>query len=306
MHRTLKIIVAVLILVPAIRIISYNQGRKKSFGPAPHLIPASATMVDAWDIPRNPMTGPLPQDEHLSEQIRFGFKLFTDTPHEAPQLSGNNLSCSNCHLNAGQRERALPLVGITGMFPEYNKRAGRLFSMEDRIVECFKRSMASRSQDSTLSPASKEVLAISAYISWLSSGYPVGSKLPWRGQNMIASGKIIPIGKLDPQRGEILYKEKCSNCHGEDGQGVEIGDKKPGPLWGKYSWNDGAGAARVYTLAGMIRYAMPYLDPGSLADKEAQEIAMFIDTQERPAYPFKEKDFLKEKLPPDAVYYRSK
>ena len=123
---------------------------------------------------------------------------------------------------------------------------------------------------------------------------------------MITDEKIIPIEKLNPQRGEILYKEKCSNCHGEDGQGVEIGDKKPGPLWGKDSWNDGAGAARVYTLAGMIRYAMPYLDPGSLADKEAQEIAMFIDTQERPAYPYKEKDFLKEKLPLDAVYYKSK
>ena len=50
------------------------------------------------------------------------------------------VSCANCHLNAGQRERALPLVGITGMFPEYNNRAARLISLQDRVVDCFLRS----------------------------------------------------------------------------------------------------------------------------------------------------------------------
>lgn len=29
------------------------------------------------------------------------------------------------------------------------------------------------------------------------------------------------------------------------------------------SWDDGAGAARVYTLAGIIGYMMTYLDPGN-------------------------------------------
>ena len=54
---------------------------------------------------------------------------------------------------------------------------------------------------------------------------------------------------------------------------MQIGDKKAGPLWGDGSWNDGAGAARVYTLAGIIRYSMPYLSPGSLTDEEAQQVA---------------------------------
>lgn len=43
------------------------------------------------------------------------------------------LSCSNCHLNAGQRDRALPRVGIAGQFPEYNRRAGRLITLADRL-----------------------------------------------------------------------------------------------------------------------------------------------------------------------------
>jgi cytochrome c len=59
----------------------------------------------------------------------------------------------------------------------------------------------------------------------------------------------------------------------------------------------------VYTLAGIIRYAMPYLDPGSLTDEEAQHVAAFIDSRPRPAYPFKAQDYRTEKLPADSVYY---
>lgn len=279
------------------------------------LIPATATMVSAWDIPRNPFTDSLPNNPYLAAQVRYGYKLFTNTPEEAPFLGGNKLSCSHCHLNAGQREKGLPLVGVSAALPEYNKRAGRLFTMEDRIVECFKRSMDAdvRRRDSAdiqsgaevASPngQSMEVLAISAYISWLSAGVRVGEKISWRGENVIPPPSLIPVEKLDPMRGEELFKEKCVSCHGDDGQGVEIGDKKAGPLWGPDSWNDGAGAARVYTLAGMIRYFMPYLDPGNLTDEEAQQIAAYIDALPRPVYPHKDQDYQKEPLPPDAVYY---
>ena len=95
------------------------------------------------------------------------------------------------------------------------------------------------------------------------------------------------------------------SCHGADGQGVQIGDKKAGPLWGPASWNDGAGAARVYTLAGIIRYSMPYLNPGSLTDEEAQQVAAFITSKPRPVYPFKNLDYTGSKIPVDAVYYHA-
>ena len=278
------------------------------------LIPAMATMVRAWDIPRNPLEELAADTLYQSEQIRYGFRLFTNTPTEAPQYTGSQMSCSNCHLNAGQREKALPLVGVAGAFPEYNKRAGRLFSLEDRIVGCFTRSQNStgiathEESASELqagpSPSAKEVLALSAYIAWLSNGYPVGKKLPWRGLNVINQEKIIPVGKLDVKMGEKLFIEKCVTCHGEDGQGVDIGDKKAGPLWGPGSWNDGAGAARVYTLAGMVRHFMPYLDPGSLTDEEAQHIAAYINSKPRPGFPFKAQDYRTEKIPGDAVYYK--
>ena len=280
------------------------------------LLPDSATMVTAWKFPRNPLADSTLGSSPLPQQIRRGFRLFTNTTEEAPQFAGNKLACNNCHLNAGQKEKALPLVGIAGVFPNYNKRAGRLVSLEDRIVGCFLRSQnatgalpsggsGGRGSVAPLpSSESPEVLAIAAYLAWLSNGHPMGKNPPWRGLNVIAKDKLIPIEKLDTKRGEELFIDKCSSCHGKDGQGVQIGDKKAGPLWGPDSWNDGAGAARVYTLAGMIRYAMPYLNPGSLTDEEAQQIAAFINSQPRPKFPFKDRDYLTEKLPVDAVYYK--
>jgi thiosulfate dehydrogenase len=270
------------------------------------LVSSETTMVTAWFIPKNPLTDhSLLDNSKLSKDIKWGFRLFTNTPKEAPQYAPGKMSCSNCHLNAGQRERSLPLVGIAGMFPEYNRRSGRLYSLGDRVVDCFLRSENATGATKATPPdaTSPEVLALSAYITWLARGSEVGNNPPWRGQNTIASSKLIPIDKLDRQKGEALFMQHCVNCHGEDGQGVAIGDKKPGPLWGPDSWNDGAGAARVYTLAGIIRYSMPYLDPGRLTDDEAQHVAAFINSKARPVYPFKDKDYLKEKRPVDSVYY---
>jgi thiosulfate dehydrogenase len=276
------------------------------------LISSRTTMVTAWEIPKNPLTDSSLDDSRLSKEIRSGYRIFTNTAGEASRFTPGRMSCSNCHLNAGQREKSLPLVGVVGMFPEYNRRSGRLFSLGDRIVDCFLRSQnatGAREHDSGAelpSLTAKEVLAVSAYLAWLSKGYQVGSNPPWRGQNVIAAANLIPIEKLDPARGEALFNDRCTSCHGVDGQGVAVGDKKPGPLWGPDSWNDGAGAARVYTLAGIIRFAMPYLNPGSLSDEEAQLLAAFINSKPRPAYPFKDEDYRSEKLPIDSVYYSRK
>ncbi len=280
------------------------------------LIPAKDGVARAREYIKDPNRDPLPQDPQLAEQIRLGFRIFTETRRYAPQYVGNDLTCQNCHLNAGQREGALPLVGVANVFPEYNKRSGRLFSLEDRIVGYFLRSMNGANapgagarhenapEEIAPSPRSKEVLAVSAYLTWLAEGMPRGQNPPWRGKNKIADDKRIPVEKLDPNRGKELYGEKCARCHGADGGGVELAPGlKAGPLWGSGSWNDGAGAARVYTLAGYIRYAMPYDAPGSLTDEEAQNIAAYIDAQERPAFPGKAQDYRAEKMPSDAVYY---
>jgi thiosulfate dehydrogenase len=278
----------------------------KPAAPPSPLIAASTTMVTAWQIPQDPTTDRTLTDPKVADQIKWGYRIFVDTPHEAPKLTGGTVACANCHLNAGQRERALPLVGITGMFPEYNNRAARLISLQDRVVDCFLRSenATGRGIDDLPSTSSKEVLAVTAYLTWLGRGYSVGTNPAWRNRNAIPADKLIPVARLDAAAGETIYVERCASCHGPDGQGVQIGDKKAGALWGDGSWNDGAGAARVYTLAGIIRYSMPYLSPGSLTDDEAQQVAAFITSKPRPPFPFKSRDYAGSKVPADAVYYR--
>lgn len=291
-----------------------SSPRYKLKGP---LIPARMTMVTAWDFPKNPLADRTLDDSPLAKEIRWGYRIFTNTPGEASQFAPGRGSCNNCHLNAGQREKALPLVGVAGMFPEYNRRAGRLISLGDRIVDCFLRSQNATGRiavdddgrvppdvvEVLPSPTSKEVLAISAYLAWLSSGAPVGKNPTWRGQNVIPVSALVPMDNLDPKKGETIFLDRCTSCHGVDGQGVAIGDKRPGPLWGPDSWNDGAGAARIYTLAGIIRYTMPYLDPGNMTDEDAQQLAAFINSKPRPSFPFKDQDYLVEKIPVDSIYY---
>ena len=265
-------------------------------------------MVTAWDIPRDPLKDVTLTDPKMGEPIRWGYRIFTNTPAEAPRFTGGKVSCVNCHLNAGQRERALPLVGVVGMFPEFNNRASRLISLQDRVVDCFLRSENATGVDAGSPPttADKEVLAVAAYLTWLSKGSAVGNNPAWRNKNVIAAEKLIPVGELDVPRGQAVFEERCVSCHGVDGQGVQIGDKKAGPLWGRDSWNDGAGASRVYTLAGIIRYTMPYLDPGGLTDDDAQHVAAYITSRPRPHYPFMERDYVGGKVPVDAVYYPSR
>ena len=262
------------------------------------LVPAEAGFDQVNAVVKDPARDPLPEDSLLAAQIRLGFQIFENTPQHAPQFVGNDLSCGNCHLNAGQRFRALPLTGITATFPEPRRREGRLFSIEDRIRGCFLRSMNGEAPPYD----SPELLAIAAYLAWLSEGQPIGTSPEWRGQNVIAQADLVPIDQLDPAHGRELYGRHCIACHGPEGQGVDFQIVKPGPLWGPRSWNDGAGAARVYTLAGYIRYAMPLTQPGILSDEEAQHVAAYINAQERPVYPGKADDY-PGGAPIDAVYY---
>jgi thiosulfate dehydrogenase len=279
-------------------------GCTRAKAPAP-LVPATTTMVTAWQIPSNPLEDRSLGDSPRAREIRRGYRIFMNTPAEAPQFAHGKVSCGNCHLNGGQRERALPLVGVAAVFPEFNKRSGRTYLLVDRIVDCFWRSEnGTETPDALPTTTTPEVLAVAAYINWISAGFAAGRSPSWRGKNTIAPDRLIPVDRLDPRSGESLFADRCSSCHGADGQGVWIGDKRAGPLWGPDSWNDGAGAARVYTLAGIIRYTMPYLDPGSLSDEEAQRIATFISSKPRPRYPFRARDYTSSPLPADAVYYR--
>jgi thiosulfate dehydrogenase len=66
-------------------------------------------------------------DDPFGKLVKYGHALFTDTANEiGPTVSdptrrfaGNNLTCQNCHLQAGTQPYAMPLLGVWGQFPQY-------------------------------------------------------------------------------------------------------------------------------------------------------------------------------------------
>ena len=105
------------------------------------LIPATATLERVGELLYDPMADSIHPDPRMASMIRLGFQISQDPQTYASEFVGNDLTCGNCHLNAGQRDRALPLLGVAATFPQYRRRDDRLVSLEDRIGGCFKRSM---------------------------------------------------------------------------------------------------------------------------------------------------------------------
>ncbi len=98
------------------------------------LIPQNAPIGQAGDRVKDPARDPLPDDPEQAAEVRRGYKIFLNTPRFARRYARSSLSCGSCHLNAGQKEGSMPLVGIASIFPDYNKRSGRPFTLEERIV----------------------------------------------------------------------------------------------------------------------------------------------------------------------------
>lgn len=52
-------------------------------------------------------------------------------------------------------------------------------------------------------------------------------------------------------------------------------------LWGRYSFNWGAGMHRFNTAASFIKHNMPLGKAGSLSDRQAWDVATCVNRQER-------------------------
>lgn len=119
-----------------------------------------------------------------------------------------------------------------------------MIDLEERIGDCFERSLNGRS------PAydSPEMRDMIAYMSWPSRDIPVGREVT--GQGMPRPDPLTP----DTAAGRAGDSATCARCHGDDGQGLV--DPAP-PLWGPRSYNIGAGMARQRTLAAFLSAAMP-------------------------------------------------
>ena len=249
----------------------------------------------------------------LEELIQYGHQVITQTSKvigpmandNTMMFAGNNLACSNCHLDAGRKIGAGSFVGVTNRFPQYRGRENKIGTIEERINGCMQRSM----NGNAMPEESREMQAIVAYMEWLSESVPADVENLYKGFLSVK----LPTIKADSSIGKVLYQKNCTLCHGENGKGQLnessqfTGYKYP-PLAGGDSFNDGAGMNRVITAAQFIKSNMPFgatYDQPLVSDEEAYHIASYITSFQRPSKPDKEKDFPDLKLKPVSTSYGS-
>lgn len=232
------------------------------------LIQTTFTPPAESDIPKN----------EFGQMILLGKNIFVDTQQYAKSYVGNGMNCTNCHLDNGRKADSAPLWGAYGLYPAYRKKTGQVDTIGSRIQGCFRYSMNGKP------PAldSKEMTALVTYHYWLAKGAPSGVKLPGQGYLKLAK----PAQSPDLARGAEVYQANCALCHGANGEGAKTnGQFAFPPLWGKDSFNWGAGMHRVDIAAGFIKANMPYGRGGMLTEQQAWDVALFMNSHERPKDP---------------------
>ena len=233
----------------------------------------------------------IPDDEY-GAAVRRGLQLANHTYKELPNNVGNQLNCTSCHLGNGSEAYAAPWNNMPSIYPIYRSRAGRVNTIQERINGCFERSMNGKALDLD----SDDMNAMASYMSWLSQDMPFGVSPEGRG--------FVKVDKeLEPnsETGKKLFAEKCSVCHGADGEGQYNADGTylyPA-VAGDKSFNDGAGMARTYTAAAFIKGKMPFGQGNTLSDQEAVDIAAYFTHLPRPVKANKDKDWPNGDAPKD-------
>lgn len=200
--------------------------------------------------------------------IRQGKLVFDETPKYASRYVGNKLACNDCHIQSGTAPHAAPMTDLAGLFPMFNKRAGHVISLQNRLQECF-----SRSEAGSPPPLdSPEMASLVAYIDYLSKDQVKGK--PYKGRGFVK----LPNLTGDPVRGKVVYTTQCAGCHGTDGGGVP-------PIlpavWGLDSYNDGAGMNDPNKMAAFVFHNMPQNHPGTLSAQDAYDVSVFIHSMPR-------------------------
>ena len=215
----------------------------------------------------------------LKTAIRRGYDLFTNTQQLRGENVFNNMNCSSCHLGEGRMPFSAPIWPAAVTLPGFRGKNDHVNNLEERIAGCFTYSMNGKPPEY----GSDTMVALSAYHSWLATGVEMYPKKPIYGRGFPPPERPE---ELSYARGEQLYEENCAVCHQEDGSGLRVANQTAFPaLWGDMSNNWGAGIVRLHTAAGFIKNNMPLGQPRTLSDQDAWDIALYMDSQERPQDP---------------------
>jgi thiosulfate dehydrogenase len=219
------------------------------------------------------------------DEIRYGKDLIAHTanylgPKGSLKRMSNGMNCQNCHNEGGTKAFALNFSAVNSTYPQFKARSNGMISISGRINGCFQRSLNGSKLDTT----SKEMLAMVAYMKWLGKDVVKGVKPKNAGIMKLA----FLDRAADPLKGKAVFINNCVSCHGKNGEGVMAASGTEytySPLWGKNSYNDGAGLYRISNFAGFVKNNMPfgvnYQHP-LLSNEDSWDVAAFVNSQPRP------------------------
>ena len=284
-HKLFLIIIILLVGLIAMPIIFYFYSlpdtKKETKADAANVSSEIKDTTNYWLAPEISSV----QDAGLKLQIEYGKELIAHTskylgPNGSVLKISNGMNCQNCHLQAGTAIWGNNYGSVASMYPKFRARSGGLETIYKRVNDCFERSLNGKALDTT----GKEMQAIAAYINFLGTNVKKGKKATGSGFKDLAYLNRA----ADPKNGLAVYTAKCQSCHMQNGEGVFNMAKSEftyPALWGKQSYNDGAGLYRVSNFAKYVKYNMPqgstYLSP-QLTDEEAWDVAAYVNSQSRP------------------------
>lgn len=247
-------------------------------------IKPDSNFVSLWTAP--PDWSVMKLDPEEKQLVNYGKELIAHTadylgPKGSVKRLSNGMNCQNCHLQAGTQPWGNNYFAVQATYPKFRERSGSVENQIKRVNDCFQRSLNGLALDSN----SREMKAILAYIKWIGNDVPK-KQIP-KGSGIF---KIKGLKRAcDPVLGKTVYEQKCQSCHQANGEGILAADGKSytyPPLWGKHSYNIGAGLYRISNFAGYVKYNMPfgvtYQSP-QLSDEEAWDVAAYVNSMPRPS-----------------------
>jgi thiosulfate dehydrogenase len=241
-------------------------------------VPPSEAELGFWIAPE--------VGENNNSLVKYGKELIAHTaaylgPKGTVMQITNGMNCQNCHLQAGTKVFGNNYGAVLSTYPKFRPRSGSFETIPKRVNDCFERSLNGKALDTL----GREMKAIVAYITWLGKDVPE-DETP-KGAGLLE----LPFldRAADPSKGKIVYEQMCSSCHQPKGEGKFDADGIQylyPPLWGKNSYNSGAGLFRLSRFAGYAKGNMPlgvsHLNT-LLTDEQAWDVAAFVNSQPRPS-----------------------
>lgn len=274
----------ILLLCGLITLLISNPMIFRSDEPVAVQVSASPAKPSGWTPPDSSNI----QNNEEGRRIRYGKKLVSHTaafigPNGSVMQTTNGMNCQNCHLESGTKLFGNNYAGVASTYPKFRPRSGSIETIEKRVNDCIQRSLNGKA----LAGESEEMKSFVAYIKW------VGSQVP---KDSIPKGTGIAAPKLmdraaDSKKGLIVFKENCTRCHGENGEGMRVSGSAEWlypPLAGPDSYNIGAGLFRLSRFAGYVKYNMPNdlatAEKPFLTDEQCWDVAAYINSLPRPEF----------------------